>query len=251
MDFKKMTDKIEKHIRSYFKNHPYPELPYHYINHTAYVVKQAKKLGLNYALNKEQLFEVATASWFHDVGSEHEIRGAKMAVEYLKSLSVHPDIASAVSDLILATKLPVNPKNILEEIICDADIYHLEKGAFFEKNRLLKNERKMLQRRSITGEEWLKQSIGFLENHGYYTAYARNLLLSGKNKNLQTLRRNYQSGLLLSADPEEAVPIEMEEIKRKRNKELPEKGIEPMFDTVLWNNQHIARASSSANNTIT
>jgi hypothetical protein len=245
MDFQKLTDKVEKHIRSYFKDHPYPELPYHNINHTAYVAKQAKKLGLNYALNEEQLFEVVAGSWFHDVGyleseSEHEVRGAKMAVEYLESLSVHPDIASAVSELILATKMPVNPQNILEEIICDADTYHLGKESFLKKNKLLKNEREMLQHKSITGKDWLKQSITFLENHGYNTEYARNLLLPGKDKNLQTLRRNYQSELLLSADPQEAGPIEIEEIKLKKNKELPEKGIESMFRIVSGNNQHLS-----------
>jgi hypothetical protein len=66
MDLQKLTDKIEKHIRSYFKDDPYPELPYHNINYIDYGAKQAKKLGVNYALNKQQL--VVTATGFHTVG---------------------------------------------------------------------------------------------------------------------------------------------------------------------------------------
>jgi predicted metal-dependent HD superfamily phosphohydrolase len=250
MDFQLLINKVEKHVRRHFKDHPYPELPYHNINHTAYVAKHAKELGVNNALNGEQLFEVVTASWFHDVGYlegevEHEIRGAKMAVEYLESLSVTPDIASIVSDLILATKMPVNPKNLLEEIICDADTYHLGKVLFFEKNKLLKNEREMLQYRSITEKEWLKQSIAFLENHSYHTEYSRNLLLAGKYKNLQTLRRNYQSELLISTDRQEAGPIEIEEIDIKRNKELHGKGIETMFTIMSGTNQYLNSMADS------
>jgi len=245
MDFQKLANKVEKHVRGYYKENPQPELPYHNVDHAAYVAKHAKKIGLSYALNEEQLFEVIAASWFHDTGylegePDHESRSAKLAAEYLEYLAIQPEIVLAVSDLILATKMPANPNNLLQQIICDADMYHLGRDSFFEKNRLLKIEKGMLQQSPVSDKDWLKQSISFMEKHSYHTDYARNLLLEGKNKNLGILRQKYQSEMLLSGDVKDISPIEIEEIKLNRNKEMPEKGIETMFRIMSGNNQRLS-----------
>ena len=44
-------------------------------------------------------------------------------------------LIDAIASCIMATKLPRNPKNLLEEIICDADTYHLGTKDFKKTNK--------------------------------------------------------------------------------------------------------------------
>ncbi len=68
------------------------------------------------------------------------IVGIEMATKFLKE-NDYPDegIAKVVS-LINATRMPRNPKNILEEIICDADLHHLGTNNYDVKGDLFRNE---------------------------------------------------------------------------------------------------------------
>lgn len=72
----------------------------------------------------------------------------------------------------MATKVPQSPKNLFEQIICDADLDYLGRRDFDPISRSLFVEFKeygIVQ--SI--DEWNKLQVKFLEGHTYHTEFAR------------------------------------------------------------------------------
>ena len=136
---------------------------------------------------------VLLGAWFHDTGytetvEGHEERSAAIAAGFLGKRGYSADRLSAVEGCILATKVPQKPLNLLEQIVCDADMLFIGREKFFHKNDLLKAE---MERRSGTVIEqsaWLKRSLAFLEAQGYHTDYCRSQLTQGLKQNVETLR---------------------------------------------------------------
>lgn len=73
----------------------------------------------------------------------------------------------------MATKLPSNPTNILEKIICDADLHHLSSENYFTRSELLKNEIERTKHVTIPVSTWNNENILFFLKHRYFTKQAR------------------------------------------------------------------------------
>jgi hypothetical protein len=73
--------------------------------------------------------------------------------------------------MIMATRIPQTPHNLLEEIIADADLDYLGRDDFWTIGNKLFTE---LQMYSIiqTEDEWNRLQIKFLEQHHYFTRTA-------------------------------------------------------------------------------
>ena len=69
--------------------------------------------------------------------------------------------------MILATKIPQTPKNLLEQIICDADLDYLGRPDYAENSQLLLQE--LLLTKKINKTEWLRIQDSFLTKHVYFT----------------------------------------------------------------------------------
>ena len=54
-----------------------------------------------------------------------------MARAWLPQFDYSKEEIEKICELILVTKMPQKPKNKLEEIICDADLYYLGTDQFF------------------------------------------------------------------------------------------------------------------------
>ena len=70
------------------------------------------------------------AAWFHDIGhlikyKGHERESQKLAWNWLQRESYPSDKMKIILSCIAATQLPQTPKNLLEQVICDADLFHL------------------------------------------------------------------------------------------------------------------------------
>ena len=92
-----------------------------------------------------------------------------------------------IKRMIMATKIPQNPKNNLECIIADADLEYLGTNDFKRIGDLLFKELKYLDS-SLTPQKWLSVQIDFLENHRYYTAYCLKEKTPIKQNNLNELK---------------------------------------------------------------
>ncbi|UFH54272.1 Pycsar system effector family protein [Spirosoma sp. KNUC1025] len=281
-----MSDSLISEIKSYvgqlFDQYPKPELVYHTLAHTEQVVHMAEKIAHHYELTDKQRLTVLAAAWFHDVGyltgttSDHEEKSAEVAGVFLKSHSVSPDLISQVQQCIRATKMPQTPANLLEEIMCDADLSHLGSDTFKEQTKLLRKEQEQLTGREISGGEWRQGNINFLSAHHYFTPYAQKHLNEGKEANLKQLKQkeaskkdkepeiepipdltNPETVTSIESVPEvaatypvsaEFVPFEKKKKKDKDKDDKPERGIETMFRTTSTNHLRLSEIADSKAN---
>jgi len=86
----------------------------------------------------------------------------------------------------MATKIPQDAKNKLDEIICDADLDYLGREDVYVVAATLFEEAKIYL--NIPDEEkWDQVQIRFLTQHHYYTSYSKKTREPGKLKYLESL----------------------------------------------------------------
>jgi hypothetical protein len=151
----------------------------------------------------------------------------------------------------MATKMPQSPDVFLEQIVCDADLFHLGTDEFFDNDKLMFKEVNALHNTEINKQDWRRKSIQFLKDHHYHTDYCQVLLNEGKQKNLKKLeskvveiekKTNKKSVAEEKKRPEilmDYAAVAMQ--KSKKNKqEKPDKGIETMFRISSSNHQRLS-----------
>jgi adenylate cyclase len=177
-----VLDKLEKELPEY--------LFYHNVKHTVDVVTEVELIGWAEGCNDEEILLLKTAALFHDVGhtvsyEDHEEQGARYAGEILPAFGYTPEQIITICSLIMSTKLPPRPANLLEEIICDSDLDYLGRSDFIPVSNTLFNE--LRARKKMTDiNEWNKLQIKFISGHQYFTKTARSL--REVNKQLQIER---------------------------------------------------------------
>ena len=120
-------------------------LPFHNLEHTMEVYNNTMKIGIYEKVAIAELEPVLLAALFHDTGNteifkNHERFSGDHALKFLQERD-YPQVKIAkVIDCINATRMPQKPNFILEEIICDADLFHLGTPAFHSKNKALRRE---------------------------------------------------------------------------------------------------------------
>ena len=171
------------------------ELPancyYHSFEHTLDMHDAAERIAVYERLQDTDKEIVLIAALFHDAGfivqaDHHEDHSCTIARQALSQFGFSELEVESVCHLIMATQMPVNPKNKLEEIICDADLDYLGRDDFKSIGDLLYRE--LMERGSIKGEEeWNQLQIRFLTNHCYFTQYSLLHREAGKQENLKKL----------------------------------------------------------------
>ena len=165
---------------------------FHNIHHTENVVKWVKKLGWLEGVPSNELVLLEIAAWLHDLGFTqqycgHEACSVSIMVSLLEQHFSKSEIAS-IKSMILATRLPQQPKNKLESIICDADLAHLGDPNYLSWLDRLRHEWQVILGLEKTEKEWQELNIDFLSNHQYHTHAARRLLAEGKLINIRKLQ---------------------------------------------------------------
>ncbi len=162
-------------------------LYYHNVKHTIDVVNQVEVIGLGEGVSEEEMILLKTAALFHDLGHtisyiDHEEQGIIFAKDILPEYNYSLEQIDIISELIYATKFPPEPRNLLEEIICDADLDYLGRADFIPSSNNLYLE--MFEHGRIDNKhEWNKIQVSFLKTHQYYTETARKS--RGVNKQVQ------------------------------------------------------------------
>lgn len=275
-----ITKKAELYINNLFREKLSGKLIYHNFVHTLDVVENSRKIGKKSGLSDDELEIVTLAAWFHDSGYidtyiGHEDRSKEIAEGFLKENSYSLDKAQKVLACIESTKMPQAPKNLMEEVISDADLAHLGQEDFFEYSDLLKTEWENMNIKSVDEAEWNKISVGLLSSHKYFTPYARKKFEQQQAANLLKAQKNYKRKLDQMAEEsarkvkmdfeKEKLALEREKIASRRDEErlqvekekmafkkeaskTAERGIETMFrNTVRTHVEFSAMADSKAN----
>ncbi|WP_343522107.1 Pycsar system effector family protein [Pedobacter sp.] len=248
MNYKQLQEDVEKHVSDYFHTHSDPRLVYHNFEHTLEVVNAAQQIANHYQLNEQDFFTVTVAAYFHDTGYfedalNHEAKGAELANDFLTKHQVNQEVKDSVRSAILATKIPQNPKNEIDKIICDADLFHLGLPDFRAKGKLMHKENELIYKKDISKREWRKKDIQFMESHHYHTDYASLLLNDQKQKNIEKLKSKLTAQEEISTELEEPknfAPVIIKDKKKKDKEDRPDKGIETMFRITSANNQRLS-----------
>lgn len=252
MGYKEFQEQVRQNVLHFYKNKGNEKFVYHNLSHTEAVVSNAVRIGEYYKLDEKASFIITTAAWFHDAGycngepAGHEVRGADLAAGFLIDRGVDQEIVAAVKGCILATRMPQHPATLLEQIVCDADLYHFGTDDFPRRNKLMREEAEWRLGRKISKNDWRVSTIAFMEAHHFHTDYCRTHLQAGKEENIRKLRSKLkQDDTSLPAAKEPAVE-KLEEAKatannvKKQKVDRPERGIETMFRISSTNHQRLS-----------
>lgn len=165
------------------------ELPFHNYSHTAGVVKAARYIGQQESLSLKDWEVLLIAAWFHDTGlsirhEQHESLSQEIAEAHLTQFNYPADQLKRVLDCIAATQMPQTPKTLIEQVLCDADLFHLSQPAFFDLLPRLRQEWLLVWGESYPDEVWKEKNIQFLQSHHYFTTIGKSELAAAKQQNL-------------------------------------------------------------------
>lgn len=177
-----ILDKLEMDLPGY--------LFYHNVKHTVDVVTEVELIGWGEGCSDEEILLLKTAALFHDAGhtiayDDHEFHGTQIARKILPGYNYSPDQIERICALIMSTKLPPKPTNLLESIMCDSDLDYLGRSDFIPVSNTLYEELKA-QNKMGSLNDWNKIQVKFISEHQYFTKTARSL--REVNKQLQIER---------------------------------------------------------------
>ncbi|MFX1704854.1 HD domain-containing protein [Chitinophaga ginsengisegetis] len=180
-----LLGEIEGYISSLLNRGLAAPVSFHTIAHTRTVVTAVTEIGAASGLTPAQLELVQIAAWFHDAGYcytyiGHEEESKKIARQYLTQHGMPDAAIQQVLACIEATKMPQHPLTLMEEVLCDADLYHLSQDNYQEEEALLREEWAGCLFRCFTDEEWNRMNDAFLIRHQYFTDYGRRVLQERK-----------------------------------------------------------------------
>lgn len=184
--------KAERHIMKILQAELSPNLHYHGIHHTNDVVEAAERLAIMEGVLDEDIFVLKSAATYHDAGfveeyDKNEHIGARMAEEILPLYGYTEAQVNTVKDLIYATIIPHNPKDRLQQIICDADLDYLGRDDFHVIADNLRRE--LRDHGKITSDRmWDEIQVKFLTAHKYFTKSAIKLRQAKKEKHIEEIK---------------------------------------------------------------
>ncbi|MEJ0102540.1 MAG: Pycsar system effector family protein [Bacteroidota bacterium] len=117
--------------------------------------------------------------------------------------------------------MPQTPTNLLEEIICDADLFHLGTDDFKQKNKLLRKELVNLGGEELSKKQWKKKNTHFLESHQYFTSYGREKLQPIQDENLERLKDSKEKEGKEKENIKETPVNKPDESKEEKNNHAP------------------------------
>jgi predicted metal-dependent HD superfamily phosphohydrolase len=187
--------KIRKKILEILNSELSKKFYYHSMRHTLDVLKVINQYIAREKIKDHNAKLLRIGALIHDIGFtvsnvNHEEHGVIIANQLMQQYGFSKQDIKIVCGLIMATKIPQNPKNKLEEIICDADLDYLGRSDFYPISDRLYKELKanfFIDNK----KDWNKAQIKFLELHSYRTDFAK------KNRQPHKIQRINELKLLV------------------------------------------------------
>ncbi|AZI40045.1 Pycsar system effector family protein [Epilithonimonas vandammei] len=251
MDILKISEDYAKNL---LKDKLSSAYTYHNLDHTIQVVDKIKILAKAENVGPEDTENLLLAGWFHDLGyvdnaDNHEEESRKIASDFLKQHQFPEERIAKIGELILATDKFYKPKNHLEEIIKDADLYHLASDDYFRICENLRQEIKEVHHQKFSKLKWAELNIVFFSKHQFYTNYAKENWQPEKEKNVEKILSSIRN---MKEEKKEKSSLEKDKAllnKKKLEKlESPERGIETMFRVTLNNHTKLSQIADSKAN---
>ena len=169
-----------------------PRLSYHGVHHTLDVLNVVEQLCVSENVSPQDTLLLKTAALYHDSGfiinnMNHEELSCTIARKNLRWYGYNLRDIESICGMIMATKIPQNPHNFLEKILCDADLDYLGRDDFYPIGETLYEELKaynVLHDR----EAWNRLQVNFLEVHTFFTPTNKKLRENKKIQHLTELK---------------------------------------------------------------
>ncbi len=182
--FNKLQEELPKQM--YFHN---AELARQVYNHS-YLISKSENLDI------EKTLKVRTASLLLYLGfinnyRNSEVESVNIANEILSGFQYNDRQKNIITNLILSTKPPFEPGNLMEQIMIDAKMEYLGRVDYIKNYKLLfLEENEMLSPKEIS--QWKLEQIELMENFEYYTAGARRLREISFEEQIERLKKDNQ-----------------------------------------------------------
>ncbi|MCU0458271.1 MAG: HD domain-containing protein [Bacteroidales bacterium] len=179
-----ILDKLERELPDF--------LFYHNVKHTVDVVTEVELIGWAEGCTDEEILLLKTAALFHDAGhtvsyDDHELQGTVLAREMLPGYGYTGEQIERICRIIMSTKLPPRPADLLEQIICDSDLDYLGRSDFIPVSNTLYEELKA-QDKITSLNDWNRLQVKFISGHQYFTGTARRLREVNKKIQIERIR---------------------------------------------------------------
>jgi HD superfamily phosphodiesterase len=233
----------EKYISGLLAEKLPENIIFHNFDHALRVKKYAESIGEMTGLSSEEMNILRIGALFHKAGytnsyEKNTEESIIIASAFLTEHGVDPQTIDQISEMIMATKLPQNPKGKIAEALCDAGMMYIASENAMEQFDLFIDEAAMqkpdLKKRTALEKAW----IDVFASHTYHTEY-------GKSR--------------LQPEKETVVKRISERMKRRKlienKKEIPEKnsifysrGVETMFRITARNQINLNSIADNKSN---
>lgn len=244
----------EQHVRGLFIKELPEGLYYHTADHTSFVVNAIDRIGQDSGLDEHALNVARVAGWFHDAGyvrstDDHETESRKIAEDFLRSKGVDEEDVKEVLHCIDATRIPQKPESIIAKVVCDADMLHLSSPDYYDHIERLRKERKFIEGRKISKQEFDQISVHFFNRHTFHTEYGINVLQKGKEKNFTMIQENIQDRDKKKNDRDKQRDKEVDKLRKKLEKQKGySRGVESMFRLTARNQINLSSIADNKSN---
>jgi uncharacterized membrane-anchored protein YitT (DUF2179 family)/HD superfamily phosphodiesterase len=205
MQYNLAYDYIIDHLK---KNLP-SKVTYHTTEHTLDVISSCITIAEQENVSGDDLTLLKTAALVHDIGYieshlNHEILGCEAICKILPQFEYSQPQIDAICELVMATKIPQSPKNLLAKILCDADLFYLGAKDYKQKADLIKAEFTSYGLIK-TDKDWVLLQKQFLTDHEYFTETAIKMQTEIKRENLEVI--NVQANTITDKKPQHSKSI--------------------------------------------
>jgi predicted metal-dependent HD superfamily phosphohydrolase len=132
-----LVGEVEDYVTILLKDKLTDKYSFHNVDHARYVVDNAEYIGKKCNLSDEEQNIIKVSAWFHDTGyiinsENHEEESASLAAEFLAEKGINENILDRVRNIIMSTSNPQYPKELISQVLCNADLKHLAEDKYFE-----------------------------------------------------------------------------------------------------------------------
>jgi polyphosphate kinase len=187
-----LLEKARHHVRRWFVRRMPARMAFHDLEHTLSVTRAAVGIAEGMNLPARDIALLELAALFHDTGyalayAGHEESSAQLAEVFLKKQGVPQRDIARVQALILATRMGVKPRSVLQQVLRDADSSKAGQVDFLEKSERLRRELESVRAIKLDDRTWNAENLSYLNAHRFYTRYAQTRYGAQKQINLAAL----------------------------------------------------------------
>ena len=171
----------EKYVENLLQDHLDNSFYYHDFKHALAVKSYAEIIGKECHLKDEEIDILRISALFHDTGfiksvENHVEQSIEIASRFLKTHQIEQSAIDKVGEVIMATKMPQDPKDDIAKVLCDADLMYIAEDNCYEHMEAMYEESLISHSEFSNRNLFDLETIRFFSNHTYFTKYGQTVL---------------------------------------------------------------------------